>query len=348
MPKLRRRASLSPAERYADLLQALWREVRQFSVPGLGAVFRKELSDQLGSRRFAILFALILLAGTSSVYVAAQSIRDELAGSSSVQEHAFLLLFTASSASTPLPSFITFLGFLGPLVGIALAFDSINQEQNRGTLSRLLSQPIFRDSVINGKFLAALATVAAMLVSIVVMVSALGVLRLGIIPRGEELVRLLVFLIVGVVYVAFWLALATALSVYLRQPATAALAGIAAWIFFTFFVQMIVDTIANAIINVVDIPDVDALIRLENLRLTLSRISPNTLFQEASIAIVLPTLRSLRGLLPFEYRGLLPNPLPLDQSLLMIWPQVVGLLAFTSFCFAAAYAKFMRQEIRSL
>ena len=189
---------------------------------GLFAVYRKELADQLGSRRFIILFILILFAGLSSVYVAAQSIRDQVANSQNV----FLLMFTTSSG--PLPPFFTFISFLGPLVGLALAFDSINGEWNRGTLSRLLAQPIYRDSVVNGKFLAALTTVAVMLTSIVVIVSALGIVELAVIPTSGELLRVIAFLIVCILYVGFWLALATTFSVLLHNTATAALAGIAA------------------------------------------------------------------------------------------------------------------------
>ena len=309
---------------------------------GMFAVYRKELSDHLGSRRFLILFILILFAGLSSVYVAAQSIRDQVSQSQDV----FLLMFTTSSGA--LPPFFTFISFLGPLVGLSLAFDSINGEQNRGTLSRLLAQPIYRDSVVNGKFLAALTTVAIMLASIVVIVSALGIWILAIVPTPEELLRVLAFLVVCIVYVGFWLALATTFSVLLRNTATAALAGIAAWIFFTFFVTMIADSIANAMESVNTLVDPNALLQTEQLREMLARVSPNTLFQEATIGLLMPQVRTLGPLLVQDLVGMVPNPLPLAQSLLLIWPQIVGLFALMSVCFAIAYVRFMSQEIRSL
>ncbi len=309
---------------------------------GLLAVYRKELADHLGSRRFIILALLICLAGLSSVYVAAQSIRAEISDA----QNAFLLLFT--TASGPLPAFITFISFLGPLVGLALAFDTINSEQNRGTLSRLLAQPIYRDAVINGKFLAALVTIAIMLTSIFVIVSALGILILALLPAPEELGRVLGFLIVCILYVGFWLALATMFSVLFRQPATAALAGIAAWIFFTFFVTMIADAIASALVTLDMFFDPNAMLQLENLRLNLARLSPSTLFQEATIALLMPKVRTLGPLLMRDLIGMLPNPLPLSASLVIVWPQIAGLLAGTAFCFAVAYIRFMTQEIRSL
>ncbi|HZP97688.1 MAG TPA: ABC transporter permease [Candidatus Limnocylindria bacterium] len=315
--------------------------------PGLSAVYRKELADQLGSRRFAILFVLILFAALSSVYVAANAIRDALEqASADAPAHTFLLLFTV--AQDPLPPFYQFLSFLAPLVGIALGFDAINSEQERGTLARLLAQPIYRDSVINGKFLARLTTVVVMLVSITVLVGAIGIYRLGIVPTGEEVARLVAFLAVAALFVGFWVAISMAFSVYMRQPATAALAGIATWLFATFFLGMIVDTLANAVIAAGAIADVDAYVGLQNLRLTLARLSPNTLFAESTLALLLPRVRTLGLILPQQTIGMIPNPLALGQSLLLIWPQVVSLLALTAFCFAAAYIRFMRAEVRSL
>lgn len=41
------------------------------------------------------------------------------------------------------------------------------------------------------------------------------------------------------------------------------------------------------------------------------------------------------------------NPLPLGQSFLIVWPQLVGLIALTSICFAVSYIIFMRREIRA-
>lgn len=73
----------------------------------------------------------------------------------------FLKLFTASDGT--LPSFVLFINFLGPLLGIALGFDAVNSEQNKGTLSRMLSQPIHRDCIINAKFVAALIVIGIML-----------------------------------------------------------------------------------------------------------------------------------------------------------------------------------------
>jgi ABC-2 type transport system permease protein len=47
-------------------------------------------------------------------------------------------------------------------------------------------------------------------------------------------------------------------------------------------------------------------------------------------------------------RGAIPGaPLSFDQSLLLIWPQVTGLIASMIVVFAAAYVVFQRQEVRA-
>ncbi|MBT9281985.1 MAG: ABC transporter permease [Hydrogenibacillus schlegelii] len=125
----------------------------------LSVLFRKEVADHLHSWRFNILIALIALTTLASLYTAAQTIRsvvpqaDQPLGDIGL----FLKLFTTTDGK--LPSFVAFVGFLAPLLGLGMAFDAISSERNKGTLVRLLSQPIYRDDVILAKWFAALAVV---------------------------------------------------------------------------------------------------------------------------------------------------------------------------------------------
>ena len=109
----------------------------------------------------------------------------------------------------PASSFFVLVGFLAPLLGIAFGFDAVNADRAQGTLPRLVAQPIHRDDVINGKFVAGLAAIAATLMSLSVVVGGIGIVRLGITPSVEEIARLLLWLVATVAYVGFWLAFAT-------------------------------------------------------------------------------------------------------------------------------------------
>ncbi|MGE5619687.1 MAG: ABC transporter permease [Sphingomonadaceae bacterium] len=313
-------------------------------MPGLLAVFRKEMADNFASRRFLIMFALILLAGMSATYTAAQAIRSDVASGEGSSAFVFLRLFTVSSGT--LPSFVAFVGFLGPLVGLAMGFDAINGEYARGTLSRVLSNPIFRDSVINGKFLAGVSTIAVMLVSIALVLAGLGLRMIGIPPTLDEVLRLFFYLVVAIFYVAFWMSLAILFSILFRQTATSALAGIALWILFTFFISMIAATAAQAMFPINE-QEPQTLLNHEYFRMGLSRISPTTLYQETTMTILTPSIRSLGPVMLADVIGMVPGPLPLVQSLLVVWPQLIGLISMTLACFGFSYYRFMRQEIRA-
>src|SRR4030065_212067 len=145
---------------------------------GLMAIFWKELADHFNSKRFIILSLLIYLAGIATIYVAAQNFRT---GISENTQFIFLRLFIVSGESLPF-SFPFFLSLFIPIVGIALGFDAINSERTSGNLSRILSQPLYRDSVINGKFLAGLVTISILEVSIVFLVAGVGLRMICVLP----------------------------------------------------------------------------------------------------------------------------------------------------------------------
>ena len=85
----------------------------------------------------------------------------------------------------------------------------------------------------------------------------------------------------------------------------------------------------------------------EHIRDLVLRFSPVALFEEAISAVLIPSYRGL-GVAELLTRAQVPtNPLPLGQSFLIVWPQLVGLIALTSICFAISYIIFMRREIRS-
>jgi len=309
---------------------------------GLWAVVAKEMADYLTSVRMLILEALILLTAFGTIYAAAQNLR---AGTGSGDDFLFLRLFT--TARDPLPAFVGFLGLLVPLLAIALAFDSVNGEFNQRTLSKVLAQPIYRDALLMGKFLAGLGTLALALAAIWLLIIGMGLLQLGVPPTGEETVRMLWFLLVTIFYGGIWLALAMLFSIIFRQPATAALAAIAVWLFFTVFWGIIASLLARTL-QPVPPGDLQALVNQIQLELMLTRLSPNTLFSEVALAMLNPAVRALGLILPIQLHNAIPGtPLPAAQSILLTWPHATGLIAATIVLFAVGYILFQRQEVRA-
>lgn len=310
---------------------------------GLAAVYWKELADHFSSRRFLFIIGLVLLAGLSATYVAALSIRQELADFPQ-QPFVFLRLFTVSGGV--LPPFLAFISFFGPLIGVILGFDAINREQAGGTLSRVLSQPVYRDAVINGKFLAGLTTIAIMFVGMAMVIGGSGLRLLGTPPTVEEIWRIGIFVGLSIIYVAFWMSIGILFSIFIRRTSTSALAGIAIWLFFAFFMPIISGVLADTIVPLGQQPAAELVIKRDNTNLWISRISPVTLYSEGTVIVLAPTARNLGPVLMTQVQGLIPTPLTLDQSLIIIWPHIVSLIALTAIGFAISYLRFMKQEIR--
>ncbi len=312
-------------------------------------IFRKELADHFSSSRFVILFALIAMVGLVTTYMVGNNLREDLAGMTR-PSYVFLMLFTSTGQFFSLAQFIA---FFGPLIGLVMGFDAINRERNQGTLAKLVSQPIFRDAVINGKFLAGVVTVAVMLTSIVLLISGLGLLMIGVAPGVEEAARIAAYLAISIVYVSFWLGLSILFSIFFRSVATSSLAAVACWIFFAFFVAFGANLLAGAAAPVDDPNNIEQLISHQKIVRAASLISPVVLYSEATSTILDPFRRTTKkivvvGQLEQASMKRFTNPLPLGQSILVVIPYLISLIALTVICFAVSYLSFMRQEIRSV
>lgn len=313
-------------------------------------VANKELGDHVTSIRFLVLLLILAAAIAPPLYFAAARIR-ELAPAASGEPAVFLALFTLSSEDIPILRFDVFVGLLAPLLGIAFGFDAVNVERTERTLPRLVAQPIHRDDVINGKFVAGLATIAMMLGALTLLVAGFGIFRLGIVPSVNEVVRLLVWYLFTIAYVGFWLAFATFLSVALRRAAASALIAFGVWFFFMVFWSLVATLAATFIAPAGGSPEtVFGNLQAEQ---TISRLSPAQLYQEAALVILTPRAGATSVSVPASLGEFIQSQQQvsalhtLDQSLLIVWPQLVAIVALTAIVFAASYLLFMRQEVRA-
>jgi ABC-2 type transport system permease protein len=318
------------------------REGSAFS--GLGVVMLKELSDHLSSVRMRVLEWLVVLVALAALYGAIQQIKDTTA------EDPFLFLRLFTTSRDPLPSFVSFLSFLVPLMAIGLGFDAVNSEHNRRTLSRILSQPIYRDALLFGKFLAGLVTLSVSLVTLWLLVIGIGLFLIGIPPGLEEIARSFFFLLVTIVYAGVWLALALLFSIVFRSAATAALVTLGLWLLVTFIWPVLSGALAQIIVP----PDprytalglqTPGTAQLEQI---LARFSPSTLYAEIVVALLDPTTRALGPIYLSQLQGaVLGAPLPFAESVLIAWPQMVGMIATAIVLFVIGYVIFQRQEVRA-
>lgn len=310
---------------------------------GIGIVLAKEAADQLSGIRMVVIETLVFLIALVLAWFSTTNIRE------SIGESPFLFLRLLTMTPDPIPfSFIDIVGLVAPVIAIALGFDAVNAEFNQRTLSRILAQPIYRDALLLGKFLARLLALAIALVSLWLLVLGVGFVRLGLPPSFEELVRMLGFLIATIAYGGVWLAVAFLFSILFRAPATAALGALGLWLVFSFFWSVIIRPLVATMIAGPAEDIFGPNLAYVQTSQVLDRVSPNTLYAEVALALLQPSTRTLGPVFLSQLRGaLIGAPLPAAQSFVLVWPQITGLIAGMIVIFAIAYVIFQRQEIRA-
>lgn len=309
-------------------------------------LLRKEIAEHIRSWRFIILLTLIVLTFVASMYSSLSNIKSVFASSENSSASFFYLkLLTLTDDS--IPPFHIFLSFLAPLLGISLGFDAINSENNNGSLIRLMAQPLYRDNVIAAKFLAPLLIVTVLFLALTFLILGYAMYLSGITIEWQEFVRIIAFNGMTVLYVGFWLSIAILLSIRFKQPATSALTAIGIWLFFTIFFQVIVNMAIKAFIPDPSYLSADKVAYYNEIILNVLRVSPSQLYVDASTTLLMPTVRSLGPVSMEQMVAAIPNTISVRNSLMLVWPQLSGLIAFTLLIFAMSYYHFMRREIRS-
>ncbi len=350
------------AERQAGTLNKPFAGQKSHFLPGCGqprhgfaALFKKELADHFGPGRFPLLAALLFMAALVSAHLAGDGVRAWLREGLGVhlEGRTFLLLFSLPGAGLPV---FGLLGYLGPLAALLLSFDAVNRERREGTLVKILAQPVYRDEVLLGKYLAGLFTLALLTGALLLLVAGLGLATAGLAPTAGEALRLGLFWLLSVVYLGFWLGLGLLMSVANRTALASALASAAAWIFLAFFVGLLAGGLADRLAPVSDPvrPARAEVAAREALARRLGLASPVNLYIEAAGFALDPARRTphqgrqrLDPAVADRYTGRFTGPLEVGQTVIQVWPHLAGLIAWAALAFGLAHLIFRRQEVRS-
>jgi ABC-2 type transport system permease protein len=336
---------------------------------GLMTICRKELSDHLGSKRYILLFALIVSLSVASAYQGADFIKNNPMSS-------FVVVFSGAGDSSF--SFIYLMVIFGPIIGLALGFDAINRERTRGSLSVILSQPIFRDSILNGKFIAGVAALSLLAVSTIGILTGVAIPILGFGPAGDEILRIGLFTLFTILYLSIWLALGLLFSIMSKNTTTSILMSISTWLIFSIIITIAASFIADVAspietptgFQAITIPAnrtfsggfdlnqsfggsrgfldqtqmtdyMEAMENNANIEAAVQKISPCYLYEDASTSL-LGIAEGGFGAAGNPFRGL-----EATQSVSSSWPQVTVLAVVLIACFVSSYMVFLRQEIRA-
>ena len=291
----------------------------------LKTVMIKEFSDNVVSKRFIILFSFLTLISIISAFASRYY--------TGTYGLTFSQLITLTSASI-----IPLISKIGPLIGIMLGFDSISKEIEKGSIILLLSCPIYRDTILNGKILGGVLTIA-LAISTSIMVST-GVIMavIGIMPTTDEAIRLIIYLIASIIYISMYMAISVYTSIATKNTSMSLLISIIVWLTFT---QLIYNA-SNAISAL--IPEILSETRLKVIT-AIRMLTPDQHYNNFSMNI----LNAKMALDPF---GIFPRGTPPGRSLTIIeslaisWPNLAIITSILIAFIAASYIKFLREEVR--
>jgi ABC-2 type transport system permease protein len=169
---------------------------------GVIAIARKEFFDHLISRKFLLVFAILLtvavigiITGISDYHSAISTYNYNQKAAlteSGVQSAADLAMKTKPSVLLVFYQMGMLFEMIGAILGIAMGFDLVTKEKESKSLKILLAHPVYRDQVINGKALGGVAAIALAL-GITMVISGALLLLFGIVPELSELPAILLF-----------------------------------------------------------------------------------------------------------------------------------------------------------
>ncbi|RLG94849.1 hypothetical protein DRO37_04285 [Candidatus Bathyarchaeota archaeon] len=306
---------------------------------GMWTIAKKEIIDHLTSVRFIIIFAVLVILILCSAYEGVQQYFKEGSRMLIPGQSAFLAVFTWGITEK--------IAVVGSLLGIAIGFAAISQERDSGSLITLLTHPVFRDSVINGKLMAgACALIFASFTAIALALTTVITLT-GVAPTGDETARLLTFMGISGLYMIMWLGVSMFFSVVMRDTTSSLLASIITWLISTNLIYSIASLIASIVAPLgggIITPHRIGWKRHFEVFRAITRFSPTCCYRDVAQSVLGSSFRG--GLIIVEPGKPMPAPPSLLECLSQSWPEITVIVVVLVVSFAASYLLFMRQEIR--
>jgi len=351
---------------------------------GISVVAKKEFLDHVMGKKFLVILAILMLISLLAMHQGVESYNKQLDSykeqTAEIEEHpegmsrgwmpekpSILFVFQMMSM---------LFGILYAILAIAIGFNLISGEKESGSLKSLLSHPVFRDTIINGKALGGMGALGfAMLVMTLLSIGIL--MMLGIMPTGDEFVRILVFMGFTLLFMFSFFAIALMCSTIAKNSTRAITYTLVIFIVISFVMPIAGSFVGMHLAG--DMPEFRGMARQEinesediskeeqieeqeriqeerqkemqeywekvmRVQEMFSIADPKSNFDKVSSAVLDPTFEPLRGF--FGPRTEPPAETSILEAMGMVWKNLLVLLVFPVVMFAIAYIKFMRMDIR--
>jgi ABC-2 type transport system permease protein len=228
-----------------------------------------------------------------------------------------------------------------PLIGIALGYDGIIKEKNSKSLNVLLTNPVFRDNIITGKFLGISITLTLVVFLSLVIIAASDFLISGKIAQFDSLLRLMVFGIFTFLYLLVFASCGFFASIWCKTEIESLTFGVLVWINMCFAFGSTIMMLTSLISGQSAFDMTEKFFSTGSL---LQNISPLHHFCKVTIGVQDLSYGGF-GLVSEDIRGLLDTRYSLSYLIEYYWQNVIILLILPLLFLTASYISFLRDDI---
>jgi len=318
-------------------------------------VARKEFSDHITSRRFVIILALLLVISAIGMHTGIGHYNDRLESYNQQLQHmeesdAMVKVMGPYPGWMPeKPSIMlvflfmmSYMATLGSILALAIGFDLVSKEKETRSLKSLLSHPVYRDEIINGKALGGVALLVLVVGGVLAISTAL-LLVFSIVPSPGDLWMILTYAGITLLLLVTFFSIALALSTLCRESGSALLLAVVVFVLLVFLVPYTTAQVGMALM--MEKPDPAAYggdTSSEGFQAEIAAYTGQMKVVESAVNLFSPQM-AINTLI----NGISKSPgATLEDTLGKIWSSVVALTVYPVVFFAIAYTRFMRMDIR--
>ena len=291
---------------------------------GILSIASREFSDMVRSKRFLVLiviFTLLMMIPMVSIYVQVMHRDPDMQGWLPTR---FLGMMGYLLTGT----FVMF----APVIGVGLGCDAISGEREKGTLKIIMAQPIYRDTVVNGKFVGATSAVSLAILITSLWIVGSSTILLGVTPTVAETLRIGLYFVFSILFMMTFYGLSAFISTIIKKTSLSVILSVGMWAVFSFVIPMLASMIAMIMTSYAYVGDWRAYTAVYE---TIYSLSPSYHFNKIGEHL-LGTYGTWDAV----------QETSIASSLTYAGPNILVLAIVTTLFFIASYMTFTRQEIR--
>lgn len=348
------------------------------SYPGVIEIARKEFFDHVRSRKFLLIFGIFLMVAIIGLIGGISDYNDMLDVYNEDQTVTIGVGGVSTDTSLAMPSVLlvfynmsTPFYMIGVILAIAMGFDLISKERENKSLKILLAHPVYRDEVINGKALGAIAALF-LAFGIVLFISFATLLVFSLVPDPTEIIMIILFCGFSFLFIFSYFAVALCMSAITEDSGRALIYTMVIYTIFSGMITIVMMTPAITGIVVGSPPEIPDILKDQSLQgedvaeelkqyqqeimeyskrqmaftQTLSLFSPRGNYQKISTSLTNPTVA---GVIYGQSMGDAGDPgtgIDIPGILSGLFVNIIALILIPVIFFGIAYVKFMRIDVR--